>query len=397
MALMQTYTHWPIEPVKAAGSRIWDRDGREYLDFTSGIGVVNVGHCHPHVVERVEKQLHTLWHVSNLFTIPAQELLARRLVQASGLGAAFFCNSGAEANEAAIKLVRKAAHETKGMTRPEIISFSQSFHGRTLATLTATGQDKVKNGFAPLPEGFVTTKWGDLQHLHNALTPQTAAVFLEVVQGEGGVRPVGADWLREVGQFCREHGLWLIVDEVQTGMGRTGKFFAHEWYGIKPDLITLAKGLGNGFPVGCLLATAEAAMHFTPGSHGSTFGGNPLAMEAGLAVLDVLQQPGFLDTVQEKGAQLKRSLSEQLGPSPLVKEIRGLGLMLGIVLHEPQVARLIPLIQRQGLLVLPAGPHVVRLLPPLTVSESEIEQAVDVLANVLAKSEADVLSHTFDE
>lgn len=392
MALIETYTRWPIEPVKAAGTHIWDREGREYLDFTSGIGVVNVGHCHPHVVQSVEKQLHTLWHVSNLFTIPAQEMLAQRLTEASHLDAAFFCNSGAEANEAAIKLVRKAAHETQGISRPEIISFTRSFHGRTLATLTATGQDKVKNGFAPLPDGFVTVQWGDIKDLQNAVTPNTAAVLLEVVQGEGGVLPAVVDWLHEVAQFCYDHHIWLIVDEIQTGMGRTGTLFAHEQFGIKPDVVTLAKGLGNGFPIGCLLATADAAAHFTPGSHGSTFGGNPLAMQAGLAVMDVLQQPGLLNAVQQKGEKLKDDLAERLSASPYVKDVRGLGLMVGIVLHKPQAAQLIPLIYQQGLLVLPAGADVIRLLPPLTVSEAEIEQAVDTLANVLVKTKVGVSS-----
>ena len=383
MALMQTYTRWSIEPVKAEGARIWDRDGREYLDFAAGIGVVNVGHCHPHVVARVEKQLHTLWHVSNLFPIQAQEALAQRLTEASGLGAAFFCNSGAEANEAAIKLARKAAHEQKGIVCPEIISFTQSFHGRTLATLTATGQDKVKDGFAPLPDGFVTAPWGDLQALKEAVTPSTAAVMLEVVQGEGGVRPAEGDWLRAVAELCREQDLLLMIDEVQTGIGRTGTLFAHEQFGIQPDVMTLAKGLGNGFPVGCLLATETVAAHLTPGSHGSTFGGNPLAIVAGLAVLDILQGAGFLDSVQNKGTLLKEELYKQIGSSPLVREIRGLGLMVGIALHEAQVAQLIPKIQQHGLIVLPAGTDVIRLLPPLTVSEGEINQAVQILADVL--------------
>lgn len=390
MALMQTYTRWSIDPVKAEGLRIWDRNGNEYLDFAAGIGVVNVGHCHPHVVARVEKQLHTLWHVSNLFPIQAQEALAHRLTEASGLGAAFFCNSGAEANEAAIKLARKATHEKRGITHPEIISFTQSFHGRTLATLTATGQDKVKDGFSPLPEGFVTVPWGDLQTLKDAVTPNTAAVMLEVVQGEGGVRPAEANWLRAVADLCREQGLLLMIDEVQTGMGRTGTLFAHEQFGIQPDVVTLAKGLGNGFPVGCLLATEAVATHFSPGSHGSTFGGNPLAMEAGLAVLDILQEPGFLDGVQKKGTLLQQELHKHLGSSPLVSNIRGIGLMVGIALHEAQVAQLIPKIQQQGLIVLPAGADVIRLLPPLTVSEAEINQAVQILADVLANAKTTV-------
>ncbi len=375
MALMETYTRWPIVPTEGKGTRIWDQSGREYLDFTSGIGVVNIGHCHPHVVQRVERQLHALWHVSNLFPISAQEALARRLTEASGLGAAFFCNSGAEANEAAIKLARKAANSP----RPEIVTFTQSFHGRTLATLTATGQDKVKDGFQPLVPGFVTVPWGDVKALDSAMSPHTAAVMLEVVQGEGGVRPADAVWLKRVEQLCRERGSLLVVDEVQTGMGRTGTLFAYESYDIQPDVVTLAKGLGNGFPVGCLLAASEVAAHFGPGSHGSTFGGNPLAMEAGLAVLDVLQQPGFLDDVKAKGQTLKSRLQHRLQSHPLVSEIRGRGLMVGIALNEPRTQELIASAQKEGLLVLAAGPDVLRLLPPLTVSEAELDQAVDLL------------------
>lgn len=390
MALIETYTRWPIVPVKAEGTHVWDEAGRKYLDFTSGIGVVSVGHCHPQVVQRVEQQLHKLWHVSNLFPIPAQEKLAERLTEASGLYAAFFCNSGAEANEAAIKLARKVGHEMKGIEQPEIMTFTQSFHGRTLATLTATGQDKVKDGFTPLPPGFRTVRWGDISALEQALTPNTVAVLLEVVQGEGGVRPADQAWLQRVEQLCRDNGMLLMIDEVQTGMGRTGALFAHEHYGIRPDVVTLAKGLGNGFPVGCLLATSKAAAHFGPGSHGSTFGGNPLAMEAGLGVLSVLQQPGFIDEVKEKGHALHAALTATLDSHPLVTEVRGLGLMLGIVLNEPRAPELIAAARHKGLLVLPAGTDVVRLLPPLIVSETEIEQAVEILTQVFAATEAGV-------
>lgn len=390
MALMNTYTRWPIAPVKGEGTRLWDAEGRSYLDFTAGIGVVNIGHNHPQVAERLKRQLHKLWHVSNLFTIPAQEALAERLTAASGCDAAFFCNSGAEANEAAIKLARKAAHEKKGITYPELITFNQSFHGRTLATLTATGQDKVKSGFGPLPTGFVTVEWEDIDALKRALSSATIGVMLEVVQGEGGVRPARKAWLKEVERLCREHDILLIVDEVQTGMGRTGTLFAFEAYGIEPDIITLAKGLGNGFPLGCLLAKADVAAHFGAGSHGSTFGGNPLAMEAGLGVLDVLEQPGFLDEVKAKGDMLHSMLKDRVLTSARtrVKDVRGRGLMAGIVLDEPQAAACVTAAQAKGLLVLPAGDEVIRLLPPLTVTEAEIAEAVDVLADVCAQAQA---------
>lgn len=390
MALMATYSRWPIAPVKGEGVRLWDEDGREFLDFTAGIGVVNVGHRHPKVVERVERQLHKLWHVSNLFVISAQEQLAVRLTHNRHLAKAFFCNSGAEANEAAIKLARKAAFERKGISRPEIVTFTQSFHGRTLATLTATGQDKVKHGFAPLPEGFRTVAWGDLGALEQAFTKQTAAVLLEVVQGEGGVRPADGDWLRGVARLCQAKGALLIVDEVQTGMGRTGRLFAYEQYAIKPDVVTLAKGLGNGFPIGCVLATEDVAAHFGPGSHGSTFGGNPLAVEAGLGVLDVLEAPGFLNEVQEKGEWFLAHLRHRLAGNALVHDVRGLGLMLGIALRQPQAAAIVKAAQAKGLLVLPAGDAVVRLLPPLTVTREQLQQGADILADVFAEWEASV-------
>lgn len=388
MALMETYTRWSIAPVKGEGTRLWDQDGHEYLDFTSGIGVVNVGHIHPQVVKRVNQQLHDLWHVSNLFQIPAQVSLAERLTQASGLDAAFFCNSGAEANEAAIKLARKAADAE----HPKIISFTQSFHGRTLATLTATGQDKVKDGFDPLPEGFVTVEWGDVTALRQAITPDTAAVLMEMVQGEGGLRPATPAWAEAVERVCRENDVLLIVDEIQTGMGRTGTMFAYESYGVKPDLVTLAKGLGNGFPIGCLLATNDVATHFNPGSHGSTFGGNPLAMAAAHGVLDVLEQPSFLDDVKKKGDALCRLLEERLKVHPLVAEIRGRGLMVGIQLVQSRAAECIQAAQQEGLLILPAGPDVLRLLPPLTVSETELTQAVERLTASFAALDKEVSS-----
>ncbi|WP_074011201.1 acetylornithine transaminase [Numidum massiliense] len=388
MALMATYTRWPITLVKGEGAYVWDDAGRQYLDFTAGIGVVNVGHCHPHVVQALEKQAHQLWHVSNLFTVPAQEELAARLTADSHLDAAFFCNSGAEANEAAIKLARKVASERKGIEAPEIVTFTHSFHGRTLATLTATGQEKVKQGFAPLPSGFETVLWGDAAALAEALKPHTAAVMLEVVQGEGGLRPADSAWLHQVAELCRARDVLLIVDEVQTGMGRTGTLFAHEMYDFAPDIVTLAKGLGNGFPIGCTLATKEVAQHFGPGSHGSTFGGNPLAMASAHAVLDVLTAEGFLTEVKQKGEWLKAALAEQLHSHPLVADVRGHGLMLGIALREPRAAELIAALQGQGMLVLPAGADVVRLLPPLVVTEEQLKEAVDLLKAAFADAVA---------
>lgn len=378
--LFPTYQRYNVRVAKGEGAWLWDEAGNRWLDFTSGLAVCNLGHCHPRVVEAVQKQLETLWHASNLFHIPLQEEVAGILTETSGLGAVFFCNSGAEANEAAIKLARKAARQLRGIEQPTIITFQGSFHGRTLATLTATGQEKVKTGFAPLPEGFVTVPFGDLEGVKRAVDDNTAAVMLELVQGEGGVRPADPAFVAELSRFCRDREILLMVDEVQTGMGRTGTLFAFQQYAVTPDVVTLAKGLGNGIPVGAMMARSELIPVFGPGSHASTFGGNPLAMAAARAVLGEIRRPELLSHVRAQGERLLSSLREKLKDHPLVRDIRGLGLMIGIELTK-EAAPVIHRAREQGLLVLPAGPRVIRLLPPLIVTEEMVDRAVDVLAD----------------
>jgi len=384
--LFPTYQRYDVRAAKGEGAWLWDERGNRWLDFTSGLAVCNLGHCHPRVTAAVQKQLETLWHASNLFHITLQEEVAGILTEASGLGAAFFCNSGAEANEAAIKLARKAARERRGIEKPKIITFQGSFHGRTLATLTATGQEKVKTGFAPLPAGFVTVPFGDLEAVKRAADEHTAAVMLELVQGEGGVRPADPAFVAALSRLCRERGILLLVDEVQTGMGRTGSLFAFEQYGVVPDVVTLAKGLGNGIPVGAMMARRELISVFGPGSHASTFGGNPLAMAAARSVLEEIRRPELLKNVREQGERLLVSLREGLGNLPWVKGVRGLGLMVGIELTIDAT----PVIQRareRGLLVLPAGPRVVRLLPPLIVTGEMVDRAVSILVDAVSDRE----------
>lgn len=383
-ALFPTYARYPIALVKGQGSRVWDDEGTCYLDFMSGIAVTNLGHVPERVKVRVQEQLDTLWHVSNLFHIPQQEQAAELLTAHACADAVFFCNSGAEANEAAIKLARRYHSVVAKTGRTEIITFHQSFHGRTLATLTATGQDKVKDGFAPLPEGFRYAPFNDIAALKAAINNKTAAIMLEIVQAEGGIFPIKASFAHEVAALCKEHGLLLIVDEVQTGMGRTGALFAHEHYGLQPDIFTVAKGLGSGFPVGAMLAQEHLWEAFSPGTHGSTFGGNPLAMSAIVGTLETIIEEKVAQRAAEKGMTLLNALRVRLSDVPLVQDIRGLGLLVGIECSEP-VADLIKDAQQAGLLFLSAGPNVIRLLPNLFVTDEEIEEAVSIIHEVLAK------------
>ncbi|OUM88841.1 MAG: acetylornithine aminotransferase [Bacillus thermozeamaize] len=381
-ALFPTYSRFPLSFVRGEGVWLWDAGGRRYLDFTSGIAVCNLGHVHPKVKARVQEQLGKLWHTSNLFEQPLQEEVAAHLNRLSGMDAVFFCNSGAEANEGAIKLARRYAQVVQGREAGEVITFHQSFHGRTLATLTATGQDKVKHGFQPLPQGFKQVPYNDLAALEEAITPATCAVMLEVVQAEGGVHPADAEWLRGVRRLCDEHDLLLIVDEIQTGMGRLGSWFGFQAYGIEPDVITLAKGLGSGVPVGAVLGKAHTVPAFSPGSHGSTFGGTPLAMSAALATIQVMEEENIPARARRLGELLLRRLEEGLANCSRVSAIRGKGLLVGIQLTEP-AEPFIRAAQEKGLLVLSAGPQVIRLLPPLVVEEEQIQEAVSVLAEVL--------------
>lgn len=386
-ALFPTYARFPITLVKGEGSRLWDDTGKEYLDFASGLAVTNLGHVPQRVKDKLVEQLGELWHVSNLFHIPNQEKLAQLLVQNSCADAVFFCNSGAEANEAAIKLARRYNAKVLGKQRYEIITFHTSFHGRTLATLTATGQDKVKEGFHPLPEGFVYAPYNDAAALKSYVTDKTCAIMLELVQGEGGVNPADAEFVQEVVRLCKEHDLLLIVDEIQTGMGRTGKLFAYEHYGIEPDIFTLAKGLASGFPIGAMLGKAKLREAFSAGSHGSTFGGTPIATAAGIATVETLIEEQLPQRAAEMGDYFRAQLTAKLGGNPLVKQIRGKGLLIGIECALP-AAEIIPAIHEAGLLVTAAGPNVLRLLPNLLVTREDADKGIGIIADVLAQKAA---------
>ncbi|MDQ0413639.1 acetylornithine transaminase [Mesobacillus stamsii] len=374
--LFPTYQRWEIEPEHASGSIIHGKDGRSYLDFTSGIGVCNLGH-RPEAVERaIKEQLGLFWHVSNLFPQSIQEEAAEKLAKAAELDYVFFANSGAEANEAAIKLARKATGKKK------IITFLQSFHGRTFAGMAATGQEKIKQGYGRMLETFVHLPFNDLEALKNELDDDTAAVMIEIVQGEGGIHVVHKEFIENTEKLCAENGVLLIVDEIQTGIGRTGKPFAFQHFGISPDIITVAKGLGNGLPIGAAIGKAQLAEHFGPGSHGSTFGGNPISTAAACAVMDIIFKSEFLEEVTAKGDALFQLLDQELGSLEVVKEIRGIGLMVGIELTVAAQDYLTKL-RESGLIALPAGEKVIRLLPPLNVTHEDLQKAVFKLKEIL--------------
>ncbi|MCD7034951.1 acetylornithine transaminase [Metabacillus sp. GX 13764] len=382
-SLFPTYGRWDVAITEGRGSRVKDKNGKEYLDFISGIAVTNLGHRHEKVKEAISEQLEKVWHTSNLFQNDLQEETAEILCSHSAGDAAFFCNSGAEANEAAIKLARKHTKKEK------IITFKQSFHGRTFATMAATGQEKVREGYGSMLSSFQYFEYNDTERLKSLKDDSLAAIMLEVVQGEGGVRPADLEFLQEAEKACKRNGALLIVDEVQTGIGRTGSLFAYQEAGLDPDIITAAKGLGSGFPVGAMLGKKELAKSFGPGSHGTTFGGNMLAMAAAKATLETVLAEGFLEEVKEKGSYLLTELKKELDGLDQVEEIRGKGLMAGIACSEKAMP-MIEKLREAGLLVLPAGEKVIRLLPPLTVSKEEIGEAVQMIKNVLAKSEVEV-------
>jgi len=382
MSLFPTYARYPIRLVRGKGSRLWDDQGKEYLDFMCGLAVTNLGHVPERVRDALVGQLDRLWHVSNLFHTEGQERAARLLVENSCADAVFFCNSGAEANEAAIKLARRYHRKVLENGRYKIIPFERSFHGRTLATLTATGQDKVKDGYDPLPDGFVHVPLHDLEAVEAAVDGRTAAIMIEPVVAEGGVIPVENDFLRALRELCDRHGLLLIFDEVQTGMGRTGKLFAYQHSGVEPDIFTLAKGLGSGFPVGAMLAREHLVPAFSPGTHASTFGGTPIAMAAVTATLETMLELDVPAKAAEAGEYLMRRLREATRDLPNVAGIRGKGLIVGIQCTHP-VAETVAELHRRGLLVVTAGPEVIRLLPNLLVTREEIDEAADKIAAVL--------------
>jgi predicted acetylornithine/succinylornithine family transaminase len=386
--LMHTYSRFPVVLRKGRGIKVWSTTGKEYLDFLGGIAVNVLGHCHPKVVVAIQKQAQRLLHVSNFYHIEPQIKLARLLVINSFADKVFFCNSGAEANEAAIKLARKYAKEHYDQNRFEIITALNSFHGRTLATLTATGQEKFQKGFEPLVAGFRYVPFNDIDALQAAINQNTCAVMLEPIQGEGGINIPSDDYLRNVRELCDRHGLLLILDEVQTGMGRTGKLFAYEHYGITPDIMTLAKGLGGGVPIGAMLATELVSSAFQPKTHASTFGGNPLVCAAAIATIETILEDGFIldqcnrmaKYFMEKLNQLKEDFSEQ------IMEIRGKGLLIAMELPRDGLPIVNACLERGILIGSAGGGNVLRFTPPLTVERKDIDQLIDVLEEIMGKT-----------
>lgn len=379
--IFSTYNRFPIVLVKGKGTRVWDKDGKEYLDFVSGLAVCNLGHCHPRVVEAIETQAKSLLHVSNLYYTKPQIELARLLVENSFADKVFFCNSGAEANEGAIKLTRKYMRD-KNEDRFEIITLENSFHGRTLATITATGQDKFKKGFEPLVPGFRQVPFNNLDAISKAVNEKTAAIMVEPIQGEGGVNCPSDNYLKELRALCNEKKLLLIFDEVQVGLGRTGKLFAYEHYEITPDIMTLAKSLAGGLPIGALLAREEIAKSFTPGTHASTFGGNPLVTAAAIAAFTTLNDPKLLENCRKMGDYFQGKLNRLKEKFPMIiREVRGKGLIIGMELTIPG-ADIVNRCLGKGVLINCVQNNVLRFLPPLIVTQTEIDQVVKILEEI---------------
>ncbi|EGG39643.1 acetylornithine transaminase [Streptococcus sp. 27098_8_134] len=374
--LFENYKRAPIEFVKAEGSYLIDSEGKAYLDFSSGIGVTNLG-FHPQVQQALIQQAGRIWHSPNLYLSSLQEQVAQELAGSYDY-LAFFCNSGAEANEAAIKLARKATG------KQGIITFQQSFHGRTFGAMAATGQDKIKEGFGDGVPHFSYAVYNDLASVEDLVNQDTAAVMLELVQGESGVRPAEAAFVKDLADFCQQEGLLLIVDEVQTGMGRTGQLYSFEHYGIIPDIVTLAKGLANGLPAGALLGKSSLAPAFGPGSHGSTFGGNKLSMATALETLNIMKETGFMEEVRSKSAILLEQLQLAFKDHPKISAVRGLGMMIGIE-TSASLSRIVEAARQKGLIILTAGENVIRLLPPLTISREEIQQGIAILKEVFSE------------
>jgi acetylornithine aminotransferase len=385
--IMRTYGRYPIVPVRGEGCLLWDADGKEYLDFLGGVAVNNLGHCHPKVVAALQKQAGELIHCSNYYQIPQQIELAELLCNHSFADKAFFCNSGAEANEAAIKLARKYSRDTYGPERYEIITAADSFHGRTMATVSATGQEKVQRFFDPLLHGFKHVPFDDLDALEAAVTPTTCAIMLEPIQGEGGVNVPSPGYFKEVRRICDKHDLILIFDEVQVGMGRTGKLFAYEHFDIVPDIMTLAKALAGGAPIGTMLATDRYAAAFVPGTHGSTFGGNPLVCAAAIATVRTILEDGILNRCEEIGEYLEGELEVLQHKYGFVKEVRGIGLMIGMALDIP-AGDIVKKGHERGVLLNVTHDTVLRFVPPLTVTKQEVDRMIGILDGIFAETKA---------
>jgi acetylornithine aminotransferase len=384
--VMNTYGRVPIALSHGQGCRVWDINGKQYLDALAGIAVNTLGHNHPRFVPAMQDQLSKLIHTSNYYHVPNQERLAAKLVELSGMTNVFFCSTGLEANEAALKLARKFGHD-RGIERPEIVVYENAFHGRSIATLSATGNPKVQAGFGPLVEGFIRVPLNDISRLRQATegNPNVVAVFFEAIQGEGGINAMHMDYLRQVRALCDERNWLLMIDEVQCGMGRTGKWFAHQWAGILPDVMPLAKGLGSGVPIGAVVAGPKAAGIFQPGNHGTTFGGNPLAMRAGVETIRIMEEDGLLANAARTGehlrAALTRALAEEIAVGS-VRELRGQGLMIGIALSKPCGA-LVGQCADNGLLISVTADSVVRLLPPLIMTPAEADEVVAILCPLI--------------
>ncbi|MCZ8251995.1 MAG: aspartate aminotransferase family protein [Hylemonella sp.] len=372
--VMNTYGRVPIALSHGQGCRVWDINGKEYLDALAGIAVNTLGHNHPKLVPALQDQIAKLIHTSNYYHVPQQEELAKKLVELSGMRNVFFCNTGLEANEAVLKLARKYGHD-KGIQNPQIVVYERAFHGRSIATLSATGNEKIQKGFGPLVPGFIRVPLNDIEALKKATAnnPDVVAVFFETIQGEGGINAMRNEYLRAVRELCTERDWLLCIDEVQSGMGRTGKWFAHQWAGIVPDVMALAKGLGSGVPIGAVVAGPKAADIFQPGNHGTTFGGNPLAMRAGVETLRIMEEDGLLQRAEQMGRYLGDQLRQALGSHPGVKEIRAHGLMIGVELVKP-CGVLIGRAAEAGLLISVTADSVIRLLPPLIITEAEIDE-----------------------
>ena len=377
--VMNTYGRLPIALSHGQGCRVWDVNGKSYLDALGGIAVNTVGHNHPQLVAALRDQVGKIIHSSNYYHVPLQETLAAKLVELSGLENVFFCSTGLEANEAALKLARKFGHD-KGIERPEIVVYEKAFHGRSIATLSATGNPKVQAGFGPLVEGFIRVPINNIGELKAATegNPNVVAVFFEAIQGEGGVYPMDSEYLRQVRALCDERDWLLMIDEVQCGMGRTGKWFAHQWAGIKPDVMPLAKGLGSGVPIGAVVAGPKATHIFAPGNHGTTFGGNPLAMRAGVETIRIMEEEGLLANAVMVGDHLRAGLTRELGDLPGFKEIRGRGLMLGVELAKP-CGVLVGRAAENGLLISVTADTVIRMVPSLIMTMAEADEVVAIL------------------
>jgi len=375
-ALLPIYNRTPVAFDHGKGAHLFSTDGETYLDFGAGIAVSSLGHAHPDLVEALKSQAEKLWHTSNLYNIPDGERLATRLVENTFADVVFFTNSGAEALECAIKMVRKYHSSQEAPEKYRVITFEGAFHGRTLATIAAGGKAQYLEGFGPAVDGFDQVPLGDIEAVRAAIGPETAAILIEPVQGEGGIRTVANSFMKALRQVCDEHGLLLVLDEVQSGVGRTGKLFAYEWSGIEPDIMAVAKGIGGGFPMGACLATKEAGSGMTAGSHGTTFGGNPLAMAVGNAVLDVVLAEGFLENVNRLGISLKQKMARLVDEYPdIIEEVRGAGLMMGL---KCKVANgdVVKAMFEEKMLIIPAGENVVRVLPPLIIDDNDVDEAV---------------------